>query len=282
MTRSAAAPARPPFGSSVLRVFDVSLGEMLWSRRSAFLALLVGAPVSLAAIIRLVSIVAPESTVRANGQVVSGPTLFGVMVWLLYVRFIVPVLGVFYGTALIADEVDDRTLTYLFTRPIRRGAVLLGKYVAYLVCTLLLLLPSVVLGYFLVVPLAGGSIAAAFPSLVKDLGMLAAGLAAYGALFAWVGARLKRPLVAGLVFVMGWEPGVLLFPGYLKRLTIAYYLQGLVPHALPESDSTSSVLQVFSDVPSAVPALVALAVITAAALWMGMRTVDSREYVLEQ
>ena len=60
------------------------------------------------------------------------------MIWLLYVRFIVPVLGVFYGTALIADEVDDKTITYLFTRPIPRGAVLLGKYLAYLACTVLL------------------------------------------------------------------------------------------------------------------------------------------------
>ncbi len=70
------------------------------------------------------------------------------MIWLLYIRFIVPVLGVFYGTALIADEVDDKTITYLFTRPIPRSAVLLGKYLAYLVCTVLLVLPSVVLVYF--------------------------------------------------------------------------------------------------------------------------------------
>ena len=65
------------------------------------------------------------------------------MIWLLYIRFIVPVLGVFYGTSLIADEVDDKTITYLFTRPIPRGAVLLGKYLAYLACTVLLVLPSV-------------------------------------------------------------------------------------------------------------------------------------------
>ena len=39
-----------------------------------------------------------------------------------YLRFSIPVLGVFYGTALIADEVEDKTITYLFTRPIPRGA----------------------------------------------------------------------------------------------------------------------------------------------------------------
>ena len=50
------------------------------------------------------------------------------MFWWLYIRFIVPVLGVFYGTSLIADEVEDKTITYLFTRPVPRSAVLLGKY----------------------------------------------------------------------------------------------------------------------------------------------------------
>ena len=50
------------------------------------------------------------------------------MIWVFYLRFTVPVLGVFYGTSLIADEVEDKTITYLFTRPIPRGAVLVGKY----------------------------------------------------------------------------------------------------------------------------------------------------------
>ena len=120
----------------------------------------------------------------STAHAVGGPALFGMMIWLLYLRFIVPVLGVFYGTALIADEVEDKTITYLFTRPIPRGAVLLGKYLAYLVCTMLLVLPSVVLVYFLIVPLGGGSVGAQFPALLADLGHAAAGLAAYGAVFA--------------------------------------------------------------------------------------------------
>ena len=158
-------------------------------------------------------------------------------------------LGVFYGTSLIADEVDDKTITYLFTRPVRRGAVVVGKYIAYLVCTSLVVLPSVMIVYFLMVPF--GQIPASFISLVIDLGVLGLGLAAYGALFALVGAALKRPLVVGLVFVFGWELVTLVMPGYLKRFTLAYYLQTLVPHAMPTGD-TVSLLQgaVFRDPPS--------------------------------
>jgi ABC-type transport system involved in multi-copper enzyme maturation permease subunit len=274
--------SRPTLLRSAVRVCELSFAQMLWSRRSVFLALLVGGPVVLSAIIRLLSATVPSSSFRVNGGEVSGPMIFGMIMWLLYIRFIVPVLGVFYGTALMADEIDDKTITYLFTRPIPRGAVLLGKYLAYLACTILLILPSVVLVYFLIVPLGGGSIGAAFPSLLADLGMLAAGLVGYGAVFAFVGARLKRPLIIGLVFALGWEPGVLLFPGYLKRLTVAYYLQALVPHAMPDDSTLGMLLQVFREVPSVAVSLLSLAVITGLALWLAARTVDSREYVLEQ
>jgi ABC-type Na+ efflux pump permease subunit len=280
----ASSPGRPglSFWNAALRVFDLSLGEMLWSRRSVFLALVAGGPVVLALASRLVWMLAPAESFRINGEAVSGVGIFGLMIWILYLRFIVPILGVFYGTALIADEVEDRTLTYLFTRPMRRGAVLVGKYLAYLVCTVLLILPSVVLVFFLIVPMGGGAVGAAFPALLWDLGMLAAGLAAYGAVFALVGARIRRPLVAGLVFALGWEPGVLLFPGYLKRVTVAYYLQALVPHAMPQDSAIDVLLQAFAEVPGVGASVVALVLVTGVALWLATRTVENREYVLEQ
>jgi len=275
------ATAMPGLWSSAARIFDLSLGQMLWSRRSVFLGVLLGGPVVLAVALRIVDSL-HTSGFRVNGAEVGGGTIFGMMMWLLYIRFIVPVLGIFYGTALIADEVDDKTITYLFTRPIPRSAVLLGKYLAYLVCTVLLVLPSVVLVYFLIVPTGGGSIAEAFPSLVTDLGMLVVGLASYGAVFALVGTRLKRPLVVGLVFAFGWEPAVLLFPGYLKRVTVAYYMQALVKHEMPQDSAMSVLMQVFQEVPSVPVSLLCLGTIIGLTLWFAGRAVEQREYVLEQ
>ena len=46
---------------------------------------------------------------RVNGVRVGGAGMFGMMIWMLFLRFIVPVLGVFYGTSLMADEVEDKT-----------------------------------------------------------------------------------------------------------------------------------------------------------------------------
>ena len=281
------AEGRPPargattsMWAGAARIFDLSLGEMLWSRRTIFMALVVGGPVLLAIVARIVqaSGIAP---LRVNGVRVDAASMFGMMIWVLFLRFIVPVLGVFYGTSLIADEVEDKTLTYLFTRPIRRGAVLLGKYLAYLACTVFVVLPGVMIVYFLLVPFR--EIPASFVSLLTDLGLLAAGIAAYGALFALVGAILKRPLVVGLVFAFGWEQLAMLMPGYLRRVTVAYYLQALVPHAMPSEGGVTSLLQsVFSETPSAAVSIFALTSITVGSLWLAVRAVERREYILEQ
>jgi len=211
-------PNAPGYLTSALRIFDLSVGEMLWSRRTIFMALVVGAPVVISLIVRVVD--ALGGSIQANGVHVAGPTVFGILIWVLYLRIIVPVLGVFYGTSLIADEIEDKTITYLFTRPIPRGAVLVGKYLAYLACTIFVVLPSVMIVYLAIVPMRG-SLGASFLDLVKDLILLALGLAVYGAVFAFVGARLKRPLLAGLIFVIGWEQAALAFPGYLKKFTVA-------------------------------------------------------------
>jgi ABC-2 type transport system permease protein len=274
-------PRSASFLTSAWRVFALSIGEMLWSRRTIFMALVVGSPVVVALVARIVQSMG-TAPLRVNGVQVDAASMFGAMIWILFLWFIVPVLGVFYGTSLIADEVDDKTITYLFVRPIQRASILVGKYLAYLVCSTLIVLPSVVIVYFLLVPMRGGSIGASFPSLLADLAMLAVGLAAYGALFAWVGAWFKRPLVVGLVFAFGFEPAVLLFPGYLKRLTVAYYLQGLVPHAMPDDSAASILLRVVNEIPRVSVSLISLAVLSLVALWLAGREVARREYVLEQ
>jgi ABC-type transport system involved in multi-copper enzyme maturation permease subunit len=268
------------FFTGAWRVFGMSIGEMLWSRRTIFMALVVGSPVLVALVARIVQS-AGIAPLRVNGVQVDAVSMFGAMIWILFLSFIVPVLGVFYGTSLIADEVDDKTITYLFTRPVRRGAVVVGKYMAYLLCTTLVVLPSVMIVYFLMVPFR--QIPASFISLVVDLGVLGLGLASYGALFAFVGAALRRPLIIGLVFVFGWELVTLMLPGYLKRLTLAFYLQPLVPHAMPTGD-TVSLLQgaLFREPPSVAMSLGCLALAIVASLVLAVRMVEQREYILEQ
>jgi hypothetical protein len=244
-----------PLLAATRRVFDLALGQMLWARRTTLLALAGGAPVLLALVTRL-TLSTGSAVVQINGRQIGSEAVFSTAITLLYLRFIVPAVGVFYGTSLIADEVEDKTITYLFIRPIPRGAVVLGKYLAYVLCATSVVLPSAAVVFVVMVPFR--DMASLFASFVRDLGVLALGLAAYGAVFLWAGALFRRPLVGGLLFVFGWEQLAAVLPGYLGRLTIAHYLQ---------ADTMS---------------VAALLATTIAALWLAMRTVERREYLLER
>jgi ABC-type transport system involved in multi-copper enzyme maturation permease subunit len=249
-----------PFWTGVARVFQLALGQIVWSRRTMFIAVIVGGPVLLAVSVRLAGDASVNVTI--NGGRVGGGDVFDTIVWLLFLRFAVPVLGVWYGTSLIADEVEEKTITYLFVRPIRRGAVIAGKYLAYLVCTTIVVLGAVTLVYAAVMsrtPLPESV------NLPKHLGVLALGLAAYGAFFALIGASLKRPMVVGLVFAFGWEQVALLVPGYLRRFTLAYHLEA-----------------VFRGTPAALTSLFWLLALTVGCLLLATRAVERREYILEQ
>jgi ABC-type Na+ efflux pump permease subunit len=248
------------FWTGAGRVFQLALGEMVWSRRTMFVAVIVGGPVLLAVMARLAGDASVNVTV--NGGRVGGADILDTILWLLFLRFAVPVLGVWYGTSFIADEVDEKTITYLFVRPIRRGAVIVGKYLAYLACTSIVVLCAATLVYAAVVT---GSLRPGSASLLKYLGVLALGLAAYGALFAFMGASLRRPLVIGLVFAFGWEQVAMLMPGYLRRFTLAYHLDAI-----------------FRETPAASTSLFWLLAITAGCLLLATRAVERREYVLEQ
>src|SRR2546430_1711440 len=138
---------------------------------------------------------------------------------------------------------------------------------------------SVFLGLLVGAPMA---MALAIRMVAVTRGLLVVGLASSGAVFALVGASLKRPLIVGLVFAFGWETTVLMIPGYLKRLSVAYYLQALVPHAMPADSSISSLLSLFQELPPLWVSLVSLTGITVLGLWLAGRAVEKREYVLEQ
>ena len=71
-------------------------------------------------------------------------------------------------------------------------------------------------------------------------------------------------------------------PGYLKRLTVSYYLQGLVPQAMPSNSPLSLIQEIFREFPSLTESLLWMGVIIGVSLWYAARAVTRREYVLEQ
>jgi hypothetical protein len=63
---------------------------------------------------------------------------------------------------------------------------------------------------------------------------------------------------------------------------VAYYLQGLVPHAMPNDSFASLVQAIFRETPTLGTSLLAMAVIEVVFLFLAARIVANREYVLEQ
>jgi len=123
--------------------------------------------------------------------------LYAQLVAVYYVRNVVPLIALFYATSLVADEVEGKTLTYLLTRPIRRGAILAGKLAAYLATTLTLGLPGVVLSFFILTTERGLSgIGPRVPDLLRDTGTVALALVAYVPFVGFLG-----PVVFALAFI---------------------------------------------------------------------------------
>ena len=114
----------PGFLYASMRVFDLSIGEMLWSRRTVFMGLLVGVPLVIACILRMLAELGAPMF-RVNNATMTGPMIFGFMLWLLYIRFTVPLLGVFYGTRSLPTRWKTRLPTFLAADT--AGAVLFGK-----------------------------------------------------------------------------------------------------------------------------------------------------------
>jgi ABC-2 type transport system permease protein len=181
-----------------------------------------------------------------------------------YLEWLLPLAALVHASRLIRDEVEGGTIVYLLGRPIGRTSILAGELAAYLAAVLAVSWSSLALGYVLAPPappLAGEA------TLLRALAASGAALAAYGALFTFLGLVLRKPLVAGLLIVMGqWVVGL---TGLLPRLPLTSYLLAIagVPSAPPE---------VTTEV-----AIAVAAVFTAAFLVASVIAFRSGEYVPE-
>jgi ABC-2 type transport system permease protein len=265
--------SRPlPFARGARAVFDLALEGMVWSRRTLLMGILVGLPVLVAVAYRVVLATQPTARMPPPADI------YAVVVAVYWIRNVLPLAALFFATALVADEVEGRTLTYLLTRPLTRESIFAGKFAAYLATTLALALPSVVLTYFVLLSARGWTaVGPSVGDLFRDVGVAALTLVAYGALFALLGVLLKRPVIPGLLFLYGWELMANL-PGYLPRFTLTAWLRSLIHHRPAEEGLAGLFQQVLPVGQGLVVLVVASAAFLAAAAWI----FSTREYVLEQ
>jgi ABC-type transport system involved in multi-copper enzyme maturation permease subunit len=254
--------------SPLRAVFSLSLAVLLKSRRTFVIGLLCFMPVlgSALGVLLITSNLSPASLTGF------GMTSFIIVNGYVYVFLVVVTL--FYGTALISDEIDDKTITYLFMRPVPKPTIYLGKYLAYLVVGFLLLIPSAVLTFLIAMTADPvGELGRHIPILLQDMGVLA-----YGSLYSLIGTVFSRPVFVGLGFAFIWETIVSFIPGYLGKMTIKHYLLALLPHPAGQR----GVVSFFESATSAPVAILVLLGITVAFVALGSWLFTKREYVLEQ
>jgi ABC-type transport system involved in multi-copper enzyme maturation permease subunit len=208
--------------SATITLFSFTARQMTRSVKAWLFGLMAAVPWGVVLVLRL--LIAQGVPVPMGGV-----TLYGMLVLGYVLGFFVPLSTLFFGTALIADEVEGGTLPYLFGRPIRREKLFLVRYAA-MTAILLAGAWASVLGTYLLA-MTTGSPAGELGTLGGDLLTVGLAVAAYGALFSFLGMALKKPLFWGLLIGFGWENLVAWLPGFLKRLTLLFHLHTLLPHA---------------------------------------------------
>lgn len=200
-------------------------------RRSLWIYLVAFAPVI---ILLLVLIKEPS-----NGRDLEAST--NLMAWLfqvyyLHVAIFIGCLGVF--TWLFRGEIVEKTLHYHFLAPMRRELIVLGKFLAGMVTTIVIFALAV-FGTFFLVYAHDGAMGRAFVLNGPGLGHLAAYLGTtvlacigYGSIFIALSLLIRNPIQPA-IFVLLLENFHTVLPSLLQKFSIMFYLKQLSPVSVP-------------------------------------------------
>jgi len=217
----------PLFVRATWIIFTTQLRRTLFSGRA--LLCLLGAAVPLAVCFGLEFVIQEEGPPPPQAALLIG--------WLLLVQVLLPLTSLLLGSAAVSEEVEDRTLTYLVTRPFPRPAILVGRWLAALFLIELLLGVSGYVTSSWLTGLSGpgdGSFVLPddFPERLT-LTLLIGGVI-YSALFAAAGAFLKRPVLMGLAYTVVFEGLAANAPLGTQKIALQYYLKSFLLGDDPE------------------------------------------------
>ncbi|MEV8043677.1 ABC transporter permease subunit [Streptomyces griseoluteus] len=110
----------------------------------------------------------------------------------------VPIIGVIAGTGAIGPEIDDGSVVYLLSKPLKRPTIIFTKLIVAVAVTMVFsALPTLIAG--LILNGNGQQVAVAYTvaALVASI--------AYSALFLLLGTVSRHAVVFGLVYALVWE-----------------------------------------------------------------------------
>lgn len=174
----------------------MQLHGFLVAARFAALNGLRGKRLAVLLLICVIPILAMLSVGQGSGAV--DERAFHIIATMLILQFVVPFCALFLGTSVLGDELEGRTVTYLFTRPVDRGILYLGRLVGTGVSFSILL--AVLIWVALRVRTMDADAQRVDPGQVQLLAV--AGFWVYFALFAALRTLLKRALLVGMAYIM--------------------------------------------------------------------------------
>jgi ABC-type transport system involved in multi-copper enzyme maturation permease subunit len=270
--------ARRPlgFGAGWVRTSAFAWGLQLRGARSLVLLILHLLPPLLAGLGALVS------RLELVEVSIEGRALFEFMLAALYLPALLLLSTLFFGGSAVVEELENKTLTYLLTRPIPKPAIYLGRVSAGAALAAVLMSASVTASFAICAWGFGGH-GPALGQGLRAAAVLLLGVAAYTSLFAWLSASFKHPLLLGLGFAFGWENLVGFAPFAIGKFTLSHHLRALLPAAEPARGGWQAVLARMLETPTTPStAIGVLAIVTLAALAAGALAFSLREYRIEQ
>jgi len=253
---------------ATLLLFRTHFVRLLLSKRTALCAVVALGPATLATLVLSLD----QSPPPAH-EIVMYPG------WFLLLQVAVPLVSLIAGSAVFSEEVDDRTVTYLFTRPFPRAALLLGRWLAT-AAILCLVLGGGALALVLVCKGLAPPDQKDFPEGIAAplIQMAMLGGAVYSAVFAAAGTFLKRPMIVGLGYTFVIEVVLANVPGKSQGLALLYHLRSFVAHG------STLWAQVYEEnlveLEPRAESLTTLWVVLVLALVIGSVVVSRKQYVL--
>ena len=239
-------------------LFRLSVRQLASRSRLLLIFLLALLPIALAA---LISAFGEDAT--SNGEFIN-TLLDG-----LLIAGILPIVIMVLATSSFGNEVEDRTLSYLVLKPVRRSLIVLPKLLASIVVGGLVLIASGVVATLLgassfgaVLLVLDGNAQAAFAVVVA----LFAGVVTYTAIFTWAGLMSSRAIAFALIYVFVWEGLISTFLGGVRYLSVRGYTLSIL-HGMDDK-SFGPLDERVIEFPAA---LVGAAVTTAVFFWLTVR-----------
>jgi ABC-2 type transport system permease protein len=153
----------------------------------------------------------------------------------LILFFFMPVMAMIYGSSLVRDEMDDRSITAVVTSPMDRVITFIGYYIGLAISVSLIMLLIFTAGFVsFFANVNVGDLASEFDLSVTAMEifgsfayLMVIGAFAYSALFIMVSVMFSKPIFFGLFYAFIWEGFIGSIPGRISWLSIKHYIRSL-------------------------------------------------------